>query len=68
MSGGNILKFFSEADLDHDNFISQQELLLALQKLGANVTPQDVTGIMQIFDQNGDGRVSYSEMCKYFAD
>lgn len=34
VNGGDIMKFFLESDLDHDNYVSKQELQIALQKIG----------------------------------
>jgi Ca2+-binding EF-hand superfamily protein len=69
LNNGDIMKFFREADLNNDNFVSKAELKIVLEKLGmASVSDQDLTQIFASFDVNKDGRISYSEICKQFAE
>ncbi len=34
LNGGDIMRFFKEADLNQDNFLSKAELKIILEKLG----------------------------------
>lgn len=65
VNGGDIMKFFQEADINKDNFISKAELKIALEKIGYyGISDDEVNQIFMNFDQNKDGRVSYAEICK----
>ena len=72
VQGGDIMKFFTEADSNRDNFITNSELSVALQKIGfvgANqLSENDITSMFNQFDQNRDGRISYSELCMQFSE
>ncbi len=68
VSGGNISQFFAKVDSDGDSFLNQFELKSAFQALGINLSDIEANGMIKLFDLNGDGKVSYSEICKYFSD
>ena len=68
LSGGNISQFFEKVDSDGDNFLNQFELKSAFAALGMNLSDVEANAMIKLFDLNGDGRVSYSEICKYFSD
>lgn len=67
-SGGDIQKFFVEIDMNKDNFVSKEELSLCMQKMGFvgthALSNEDVSSVFLVFDENKDGRISYSELCK----
>lgn len=51
VTGGNIQKFFIEADVNKDNFISKAELKLALEKIGHHgITDEEINQIYMTFD------------------
>ena len=53
INGGDILKFFQEADLNKDNFISKAEMKIALEKLGHyGMSDEELNQIYMAFDQN----------------
>ena len=62
------MSFFEKADTDHDNFLTGQELKITFSQLGIALSDVEAQALVKLFDKNGDGRVSYSELCKYFAD
>jgi len=69
INNGDIMRFFREADLNNDNFISKAELKIALEKLGmAGVSDDELNDVFSVFDVNRDGRISYSELTKQFAE
>jgi Ca2+-binding EF-hand superfamily protein len=68
VNGGNIMSFFEKADTDHDNFLTGQELKTTFSQLGIALSEIESQALVKLFDKNGDGRVSYSELCMYFAD
>ena len=41
INNGDIMRFFREADLNNDNFISKAELKIALEKLGMAMVSDD---------------------------
>lgn len=56
-------------DSNQDNFISKTELKVALQKIGyMGISDLEIEYIFSTFDKNSDGRISYSELCKQFAE
>jgi calmodulin len=64
----NIDKLFKEFDIDNDGYITAPELRQSLEKLGTNfaavadeLTDEDVEDIIVEWDEDGDGRISYSE-------
>lgn len=67
-TGGDIMKFFQEVDVNRDNFVSKEELNMCMQKMGFvgthALSNDDVSAVFLIFDENKDGRISYSELCK----
>jgi Ca2+-binding EF-hand superfamily protein len=63
------MKVFEEMDINKDGYISKAEMKLGLEKIGYNfVSDEEVTSIHSFFDESKDGRVSYIEMCKQFAE
>ena len=67
----NIDKLFGEFDVDGDGYITATELRQSLQKLGPSfaavadeLTDEDVEEIIIENDEDGDGRISYSEFVK----
>ncbi|CAD7943563.1 unnamed protein product [Amoebophrya sp. A25] len=45
----SMLQLFQEADADRDGQLSNGELLTVLEKMGVNVTAEDVSGLMRAF-------------------
>lgn len=68
VQGGDIMRFFTEVDANHDNFLTKVELQTALQRIGfvgANqLSEVEATNVFMYFDVNKDGRISYSELCQ----
>lgn len=62
------MQFFTQIDVNKDNFLSKAELKQALEKISNRLTDDQVTAVFFLFDENKDGRISYSELCKYFAE
>ena len=54
-------KAFSDLDLDKSGFITMNEFESMLQHHGLPVTQADLQSLMERYDKNGDGRVSYGE-------
>jgi Ca2+-binding EF-hand superfamily protein len=68
LNAGNISQFFEKADIDGDNYLKDTELKNAFGHLGMNLSDAETSAMVKLFDLNGDGKISYSELCKYFAD
>jgi Ca2+-binding EF-hand superfamily protein len=67
--GGDISKFFLDADMNKDNFISKAELKLCLEKIGhVGLTDGELNDVFLTLDANNDGRISYAELCKNFSE
>lgn len=52
---------FSDLDLDKDGFITENEFESMLRYHGLPVSQADLKSLMERYDKNGDGRVSYGE-------
>jgi len=64
-----LFELFGSIDLQHKNYLTRADLKLALQKLGfAQVTEDQVEEIFKIFDENQDGKISFYEFSKEFAE
>jgi hypothetical protein len=59
---------FRRFDQDHDGIITFTEFRQALEKFGFMLDDKDTLAIMQHFDRNGDGQVSYNEFCDTLLD
>ena len=61
-SNSNLLAVFEIFDGDHDGFISADELLAFMQRLGEKtITLNDCREIIHSVDQNGDGKVDFDD-------
>lgn len=54
-------KAFTDLDLDKNGFITSDEFESMLKLHGVSVTDLDLRCLMEHYDKNGDGRVSYGE-------
>lgn len=57
---------FQVFDKNGDNFINKDEIRMAMNNLGENVTEAEVNEMLQCMDLNKDGRVSFEEFKKMF--
>ena len=48
-------------DKDASNFIEEDELKRGLKTVGAKVSNQEFKALFEVLDENGDGKISYSE-------
>lgn len=54
-------KAFNDLDLDKNGFITSDEFESMLRHHGISVTSLDLRCLMERYDKNGNGRVSYGE-------
>lgn len=59
--GFSIHESFKLIDQDHDSFITESDLQLALDPQYQSLTPTDLKALIQKFDLNRDKKISYSE-------
>ena len=57
----NLTKTFNAMDLDHEGFISMDELKKAFQKSQINLSDQEINNIIQRIDSDKNGKLNYSE-------
>jgi len=57
---------FQVFDKNGDNFINKDEIRMAMNNLGENVTEAELNEMLQCMDLNKDGRVSFEEFKKMF--
>merc|ERR1719336_2091197 len=58
---------FKLFDKDGDGYISKKELTETLELLGKKMGQPRINSILQEADQDGDGKISFDEFCRYFA-
>lgn len=61
LPGFNLYQVYSAIDKDKNGFVTINEFQKFLENFGVMTSPRDLMVIMQKFDKNNDGRVSYSE-------
>ena len=52
---------FHEIDTDKSGTIDREEMRLAFQKMGHNLTSEEIEAIFNVCDPNGDGSVDFEE-------
>jgi calcium-dependent protein kinase len=57
----NLTKTFNAMDLDHEGFISMEELKKAFQKSQINLSDQEINNIIERIDNDKNGKLNYSE-------
>jgi Ca2+-binding EF-hand superfamily protein len=68
VNDGDIMRFFQDADTDRNNYVSKVEFRMVMQKIGFKGTMElqeaELANVFSLFDEDRDGRISYSELCK----
>ncbi|CAD5209671.1 unnamed protein product [Bursaphelenchus xylophilus] len=54
---------FEELDVDGDGHITRSELRTAFQRMGHNLTDQEIKAIYKHVDINHDGKINFQEFC-----
>jgi len=57
-------KAFDVMDANKDGVVTKDELKTLLKGLGEDVTDEVVDEMINIADENGDGKVQFDEFCK----
>ena len=60
-----IIKAFSAMDASGQGYLTEKEIVRAVQQMGINASARDAKRMIQLLDQNGDGTVSYAEFRRY---
>ena len=56
---------YDEVDEDHDGRLSSDELRASAEKLGYNISSDQLRAIMQSADSDHDGVISFDEWCSF---
>lgn len=59
-----LLECFRAFDKNNDGFISRQELEEVMSRLGENLSPQEISDMMNEADTNKDGQIDFKEFKK----
>lgn len=57
----DLFEAFKTCDLNQSGFISNHEMRTLMENHGFYTSANEVAGLLDRFDQNKDGRVSYTE-------
>lgn len=57
----NLLAAFKVFDLDRDGYITKDELRIAMEMIGEDVTEEQLTQIMIFADTDKDGKINFEE-------
>eukprot|EP00945_MAST-04E_sp_MAST-4E-sp1_P007524 g7524.t1 len=63
-----VKKVFHRLDKDGSGSVSVTEAFNGFQKLGVQLTVQQVEALVDVFDENGDGGLRYSEFVRMLAE
>ena len=63
---GDVKATFKQVDADQSGFIDKDELRNVLQKLGGNVTEDEVDACYAELDENEDGKIDYNEFSGWY--
>jgi len=64
---GSVAKAFQEMDGDGDGYVTEDEMMTGLRRLGVEVVADDVRAILRASDTNGDGYLDLREFARKFA-
>ncbi len=60
----SLAQAFKVFDKDGDGYITGVELKLVMKQLGEDLSDEQLADMMREADNNGDGRIDFSEFCK----
>lgn len=55
----DLLAAFKVFDMDNDGFITKDELRIAMEMIGEDITEEQLTHIMELADTDKDGKINY---------
>ncbi|CAH1118911.1 unnamed protein product [Phaedon cochleariae] len=61
---GDLTAAFQVFDLDGDGFISREELKIAMDMIGEEITEDQLDHAIEVADTDKDGRINYEEFVK----
>ena len=59
---------FQQFDTDNSGFITKENIVFAMQKLGRKLNEEELDDIMREHDANGDGKLVFDEFVQVFWD
>ena len=63
---GDVKATFRQVDTDQSGYIDKEELRAVLQKLGGEVTEEEVDKCYGQLDENDDGKIDFDEFSKWY--
>ena len=57
---------FKRFDVDNTDYISKENIIKAMKKLGKSITIEEVGETFDTHDHNRDGGINFIEFCKIF--
>mmetsp|Transcript_49599 Transcript_49599/g.44410 ORF Transcript_49599/g.44410 Transcript_49599/m.44410 type:complete len:660 (-) Transcript_49599:26-2005(-) len=63
---GGVRATFRQVDTDQSGFIDKEELRSVLQKLGGEVTDEEVDKCYKELDENDDGKIDFDEFSRWY--
>merc|ERR1712087_673049 len=63
---GDVKATFKQVDTDNSGFIDKEELQAVLQKLGGDVSEEEVQKCYEELDENDDGKIDFGEFSRWY--
>lgn len=60
----DLMAAFRVFDLDHNGYITRDELKTAMETIGEPVTEQQITQFLTMADTDKDGKINYEEFAR----
>lgn len=60
----DLLAAFQVFDMDNDGFITKDELRIAMEMIGEEISEQQLTHVMETADTDKDGKINYKEFAQ----
>lgn len=68
MNEDRLRAIFSQFDTNNNGYITEENIYLAMEKMGQNITEEEVKQIIKKHDKTNNKKLSYEEFVQIFSD